>query len=1006
MVNKQMNYEEILDEIQNLQTEIMINQKRIKYLTDQLISGQVKNEDTLSVRNTLSYKLGNLLINTKKDHVGIGKIFKGLISLKVESLQNKKKKGIEVGKFDKFLYEALSLDNEKNIQLINDSVIEVKKSFSNIVWNEIEINNFTSSELSIDFLPVGEYEFKLSYTDVDFLKNRKSIYIGFGSQNIDNIITSTGIGLSDKAGPFFYIGGGLLNQEKKIIEQTYRLKVKQDLENLKIKIYCNKSDSVIKKLEFYRYFELSNVKLIDKKNSINLVEKKSIDYTRLKNINVEYILYADINVNVVDGSSVWFSSMASVLSHLGNVAIILKENPRSQQILSNINKKNEIVYIDPNYVDYNEVLNIDDSINIIKAIDCYSSKLKLVVVRGIDVAFSLHQDNQFYKRTASYVTDFYNIENGEFIINHEKLKKLKLVTEKTEVLITQTEEIKNKIFEITNNKIKTVDFVPCLPKESLNYFNFKKSFSRNKKEIKIGYAGKITPTWGVVELLEWVKKIQQENDIKIKLYIASNKISAPENGKTFRNYIHSFMKELEVEYFNDFNRDACMKMLDQMDFVWCWRPSQLEDNTLELSTKLLEAAVTGSRIINYPSAININVLGAEYPFYIKSYREFEILLKKKFFKAFNGELISNKIYEKHTLDKQIEVFFDEFVRNKNVCSDNKKILFASHDFKFIDPYISSLKAKGYSVRKEVWDWGGHKKEKILMDNYDWADVIFCEWGLANATWYSKVNVAKKPLFIRMHAQEVRERAQKFGNQITWENVTKVIFVSNEIKSQALKLWSKMPNNKITKIPNYLLDSKLNYITNKFNELDEVRIGILGIVPQTKRYDIAVNLLNVLRKNNINAKLYVKGYRPEELEFMHAPSRKHELDYYYDVYNFIEKNNLSEHIFYEKWDNNVNQWYGNLHFILSPSDNESFHYALADGIVAGCYPLLWNWKGYNEVYPFIESVIENLDDGINHIKYILSMNPKDIDCKINSYRNSLLSLYSQESVFENLNSEII
>ncbi|USA52756.1 glycosyltransferase [Acinetobacter sp. C32I] len=1001
-----MTYEEILDEIQKLQTEVLINQRKIKFLTEQLTSGNVKHENALSVKNTLSYKLGNLLINTKKDYTGFGEILKGVVGLRVESLQRKQKKGGELNKIDKLLCNLFEVEKLQIDYKENNQFIDINGDFSKYSWVDLLINEHVSNFLSIKSLPIGEYEFKIKYKDKALSVNRKSIYIGFGLENSDEIKSSTGLGFSEKAGPFFYIGSGSSNHDNSYFEQTYRLKVSKELKNIQIKIFCAKPNVTIDALELDFYKEPIKKNILEAPKKEDKIEISKINFDKLADINVEYVLYADINVNVVDGSSVWFSSMASVLSSLGSVAIILKENPRSQQILSNIKGSNPITYIDPKSLDYKGIFNIDDSITIIKHIDSYSSNLSLIVVRGIDVAYSLHQDNQFLNRTASYVTDFYSIDDNKLLINEDKLRKLKLIAEKTEYLITQTEAIKNKIFELTNSTAKDIDFVPCLPVDSLKYFKVKNSFYTSKREIKIGYAGKITPSWGVIELLEWSKRIQEESNIKIKLFIASNKISSPVDGKKFRHYIHSFMKELNADYRSDLNREQCMEMLNEMDFVWCWRPAELENNTLELSTKLIEAAVTGARIINYPSTINTEVLSADYPFYVETYAEFKSLLNKKFFKLFNGENIAQQVFSKHTLERQVDIFSKVVLCDQTKIKEHKNILFASHDFKFIDSYISFLKAKGYSIRKETWEWGGHKNEKKLMENYKWADMIFCEWGLANATWYSKINSAKKPLFIRMHAQEVRDRARKFGNQIVWENVSKTIFVSNEIKNQAMNLWQKMPENKIIKIPNYILDSKLTYVQDKFDNLNEIRIGMLGIVPQTKRFDLAVELLKQLREQNINAKLYIKGYRPEDLEFMHAPSRKHELEYYYDIYKNIESNNLTNFVEYEGWGNDVNQWYSNKHFILSPSDNESFHYALADGIVAGCYPILWNWPSHDESYPFIKNFVSSVDEAKQLIEKVIKKKPETIVREIKRFRTSLLNLNSQKVVFEQLNSEII
>ncbi len=48
-------------------------------------------------------------------------------------------------------------------------------------------------------------------------------------------------------------------------------------------------------------------------------------------------------------------------------------------------------------------------------------------------------------------------------------------------------------------------------------------------------------------------------------------------------------------------------------------------------------------------------------------------------------------------------------------------------------------------------------------------------------------------------------------------------------------------------------------------------------------------------------------------------------------------------------NDVALFYRIVDHILSPSDYESFHYALADGVLSGCHPLVWPWQGAAAIY---------------------------------------------------------
>lgn len=101
--------------------------------------------------------------------------------------------------------------------------------------------------------------------------------------------------------------------------------------------------------------------------------------------------------------------------------------------------------------------------------------------------------------------------------------------------------MRNKIFSLIGYEHDNYAYLPpSLPDQI-----FQSKFSKTTKksdvlEIKIGYAGKIMPNWGVEELLTWAKDFNKTNkNLKIKLFIAANKISASgEQRKLFVAKIH------------------------------------------------------------------------------------------------------------------------------------------------------------------------------------------------------------------------------------------------------------------------------------------------------------------------------------------------------------------------------------------------------------------------------------------------------------------------------------
>src|SRR5699024_8573314 len=80
------------------------------------------------------------------------------------------------------------------------------------------------------------------------------------------------------------------------------------------------------------------------------------------------------------------------------------------------------------------------------------------------------------------------------------------------------------------------------------------------------------------------------------------------------------------------------------------------------------------------------------------------------------------------------------------------ILIAGHDLKFIDFYINHLKESEYNVKIDLWEKHVAHNVKEGFEFIDWADVIFCEWGLGNTIFYSQNKKDNQKLIVRLNRQ--------------------------------------------------------------------------------------------------------------------------------------------------------------------------------------------------------------------------------------------------------------
>ncbi|MHA7221491.1 glycosyltransferase [Arthrobacter sp. RHLT1-20] len=272
----------------------------------------------------------------------------------------------------------------------------------------------------------------------------------------------------------------------------------------------------------------------------------------------------------------------------------------------------------------------------------------------------------------------------------------------------------------------------------------------------------------------------------------------------------------------------------------------------------------------------------------------------------------------------------------------KNVLVAGHDLKFATGIISELEALGHSVTIDKWtDHNKHDEEKsqrLLAQ----ADVIFCEWTLGNAVWYSKNKSSHQRLVTRLHLQEI---SRPFVKDVSYAAVDEVVFVGKHILDVAVRD-HRVPRQISRVIPNAVDTVELHQ-----DKADGARfnLGFVGIVPARKRLDKALDVLKLLRIQDDRYRLFIKGKRPEDFAWM--ASRPEEMSFYEEQYRRIEADPLLVGaVTFDAQGDDMAGWYRKIGVVLSLSDFESFHLTLPDGAASGAVPASLAWPGADQIYP--------------------------------------------------------
>lgn len=270
------------------------------------------------------------------------------------------------------------------------------------------------------------------------------------------------------------------------------------------------------------------------------------------------------------------------------------------------------------------------------------------------------------------------------------------------------------------------------------------------------------------------------------------------------------------------------------------------------------------------------------------------------------------------------------------------VLVAGHDLKFFPQITAELERAGHRVI--VDQWTGHdihdeqQSRRLLAE----ADVVFCEWALGNVKWYSRNKRPGQRLIVRLHAQELRTR---FLRETDLKAVDTFVFVS-PVGMRRAQITFGVPAERSVVIGNTF---DFDAFAAPRTDPDPHVLGMVGSVPQSKRLDLALDVMERLTAEDPAYRLVVKG--KEYMEYPWLMNRDVEREYFEAQYGRMSESPvLDRAVEFGGHSADIAQWYRTEPgFILSTSDHEGTHQAIAEGGAAGCVPVIWPWAGAEFVY---------------------------------------------------------
>lgn len=265
---------------------------------------------------------------------------------------------------------------------------------------------------------------------------------------------------------------------------------------------------------------------------------------------------------------------------------------------------------------------------------------------------------------------------------------------------------------------------------------------------------------------------------------------------------------------------------------------------------------------------------------------------------------------------------------KNPSSDKKTVLISGYSFKFIKKLFPFFQ-KDYNLLFDIWSGSEKHSEDLSNLQLKKTDIIFCEWCLGNALWYSKNKLPHQKVVIRLHRWEMK---RDYWKKINWNNVDTLICIS---PYYVRLMKEKLPIGvNIVYIPNYIDPSLFNV---KKNSDAKYHFGMLGYTPKLKNPIKAIEFFDTFKKTQTDGhkyKLFFKGNNPFKCE--NIKDKNNEMQYYKRFFSLIKNRN---DITVEGFSDKIGVWFSKIGYILSFSQAEGSHQAIAEGMCAGCVPYL-------------------------------------------------------------------
>ncbi|HEY6653617.1 MAG TPA: glycosyltransferase family 4 protein [Solirubrobacterales bacterium] len=318
---------------------------------------------------------------------------------------------------------------------------------------------------------------------------------------------------------------------------------------------------------------------------------------------IRVALYAEVNMNLIDGSSVWVQSVGQTLTQIPGVEVtLLLRAPEQRDVLTAPLRANgRVELVDPVQLGHAKPLDVESALDAIERLDEERS-FDVVLLRGAGICAEACQRVAFPGRLWCYYLTPHEFDPGQ------EVDQLRLIASASERVLCQTEPIRALALAAVPEHAKKLRLLPpMIPEVSQEAHP-----SAGTGALRLVYAGKFAPEYYFLEIIDTFQRLRRRHP-DAELHLVGDKIHNPPDDPGFKPAVETALAETEnLIWHGGVSRDEVYALLHQADVALSVRHPMMDK---ELATKVLEYGAAGCAVVLNRTALYEDLLGPDYPLF-------------------------------------------------------------------------------------------------------------------------------------------------------------------------------------------------------------------------------------------------------------------------------------------------------------------------------------------------------------------------------------------------------